>query len=125
MNDDNEFFWLVGLLEGEGCFYTAKVGKYTLPCVTLCMTDEEPVRKASDMLMVSYRKNRPYGRGKKDQYWMRFSGTKAINLMNRLRPHLCPRRQHQIDACIESDKLRPGKCKEEGHSMAKLKRGEV
>ena len=116
----DEFSWFVGLYEGEGCVIAAskpgrkegRENRYWNLCICIKMTDEEPIARAAKLLGVSYKVTKEpsrVGKGHKPIYRVRKSGGlkgELYDLMMRMKPHLCQRRQEQFDAVIE--KVRNG-----------------
>ena len=127
MNENEQFYWLVGLLEGEGSFFVSNSGgvRAPTPKISIQMTDEEPIRHVAEMWGVKYGEYPPYGKNRKGTYSVTLCGSKSIPWMKRLKPYMSLRRQKQIDRCIEAESLRPGKLKGEAHPHSKLKWGEV
>lgn len=102
MTDETNFFWLAGLLEGEGSFLRPSPSRPYEPKVDVEMTDEDVIRRVATLLGVSYRK-RDRGRPKaRMTYHVRVVGGKAVALMWRLKPYLSARRQAQITRAIEA-----------------------
>ena len=114
----DEFSWFVGLYEGEGCFtFNTKPGRkpgrenrYGHLCLQIKMTDEDTIQRAANFLGVKYnvtdrsKENPRY----KTIYRVRKQGGmngELMDLITRMKPHLCKRRQEQIDEAIR-------KCKE-------------
>ena len=105
--EDRDFFWLVGLLEGEGCFAYSGMSS---PLVHLQMTDEDVVRRAALLMeakKVSYRED-PGGKGNKPAWIARIYGDVAINLMQRVLPYMGRRRAEKIKSILAWSEARPG-----------------
>ena len=110
----DDFSWFVGLYEGEGCVQAAskpgrkegKENRYWNLCMVIKMTDEEPIARAAKFLGVKYKIQEEasrVGKGYKPIYRVRKSGGlkgELYDLMMRMKPHLCQRRQEQFDAVI-------------------------
>ena len=107
------FFWLVGLLEGEGTFYTPS--KATLPVVEIEMNDEDVVTRAASLIgsKVTFRdRAMPDVNGKqvvRRTYRTRLRGYRAVWLMHRIKPYMGSRRRLQIQAALRATILRPKK----------------
>lgn len=100
MKDVYNFFWLVGLLEGEGSFLRPSPSKPREPKIDLEMKDRDAVERVAALLGLSYRtriRNKP---NTSPTYHVRLSGRRAVQLMWRIRPYMTARRQDQIDAAI-------------------------
>lgn len=104
----DEFSWFVGLYEGEGCIGSRRCKKryknrtYYSGGVTLTirMTDEDTVARAAKFLGVKYKAVSGNNLSKKQLYQVRVSGGKdgkLMDLMLKMKPHLCKRRQEQFD----------------------------
>lgn len=97
----NEFYWLVGILEGEGCFKVHK--KSNSPQIQIIMTDLDIMERAADIfeanLLGPYKDDRK--ESYRDKYQIQFSGIKAIYWMKLLYFDMGERRQEQIDKCVE------------------------
>jgi len=107
---DFELGWLVGLLEGEGCFgltgYRSGENK-TTPIIQLAMTDLDVVRRAAAILGGGQKEPRvqlaagqmagtdgPIAR--KTVYRWRVAGKRAIEVMRLVLPHMGERRSARI-----------------------------
>lgn len=111
-NDVDWFYWLAGLLEGEGSFMQGTPSKPRVPRIHLKMTDLDIIERAAGILQVKYfgpyqgyRKN-PASTAK-PCYIVWSTGKRAIDVMKQLRPLMGQRRQSQIDAVIGSYAPRP------------------
>lgn len=94
------FSWLVGIIEGEGCF-TTKDSEGT-PAFEVAMTDEDVIQKVAHLCNSNYRSFVPSGVSKNGEpykrvYRVRFQGRKAVALMEHIYPYLSSRRQERID----------------------------
>lgn len=91
---DLDLYWLAGLLEGDGSFRL----KGRDPVITLGMTDEDIVVRATQIMGTNYYRKGPKhgGIGKKPMYRTETSGPRAHALMLRLKPVMGIRRQQQI-----------------------------
>ena len=115
----DEFSWFVGLYEGEGCLIAAskpgrkegRDNRYWNLCMSIKMTDEDTIARAAKFLGVSYKQSKCPSSPEhwKPIYRVRKSGGlkgELYDLMMRMKPHLCQRRQDQFDAAIA--KVRAG-----------------
>lgn len=48
--DQNQFFWLAGLLEGEGCFSVRQDGQRRSPKVLINMTDKDVIERVAALV---------------------------------------------------------------------------
>ena len=111
----DEFSWFVGLYEGEGTITAAskpgrregRENRYWNLCMVVKMTDEDTIQRAARFLNVSYKevkKDKPHC---KRIYRVRKQGGlngELYDLLMRMKPHLCKRRQEQIDSAITTVK---------------------
>lgn len=98
--EEKDFFWLVGLLEGEGCFMRPCPSAPNRPRISLGMTDEDIIKRAASYFGVSYHKRKSKIINHKDSYRFDKSGKPAVDWMKKLRPYMGERRQVQIDRAI-------------------------
>lgn len=98
-----DLYWLAGILEGEGSFMSGPPSSPNNTIISLHMTDEDVVARVAWMFGRTYlkvrRKQKSYH---KDSFATRMSGSKARELMARLRPLMGKRRKSQIDRALES-----------------------
>lgn len=107
--DEQEFHWLVGILEGEGTFGRGTPSSPGLPFVRVSMTDRdvaERVAVAVGRAVVALRKRQPHH---KRPYATVIKGAPAVQLMNAVRPFLGKSRQSEIDRAIASWHGRPAR----------------
>ena len=90
-----DFFWLAGLLEGEGCFSPYR----TTPRITLRITDKDVACRAAKLMDSKVRvdSSNPSTR---DIYEVYIGGIKAAILMAKLLPHMSERRQNRIQPVL-------------------------
>ncbi len=101
----SDFFWLVGLLEGEGSFFVKRVTvvkRKPAIVLTVSMTDQDVMRRAAKLLETSlmgpYARQRDYY---KPLYMAELRNAAAVAWMLKLRPFMGKRRQQQIDLALE------------------------
>ena len=99
-----DFMWLVGILEGEGCFYwDIWTGR---PAIKLHMTDRDVVKRAAvllegDLLGPHQKKERKKDGSLRKLTWgVEFRSNAAAYRMNILLPYMGDRRQGQIMNCL-------------------------
>lgn len=105
--NDSDFYWLCGLLEGEGSFMKGPPSCPQYPVLSVTSTDEDVIQRVSRLLDVSYcavRKRKSHWR---QSYSLRIHGRRAVELMLQMRPHMSQRRQEQIDVAVASYEKRP------------------
>ena len=118
----NWFFWLVGLLEGEGSFQRSVPSKQNQPCIQLHMTDRDVIERAASLMNVkptqAYEQKHVDGDYKAHSYVF-VRGRYAVDLMTELYPYMSIRRQAQIDSVM--DTYQPiGQVRGERHPQSKL-----
>jgi hypothetical protein len=113
---DQDFYWLAGLLEGEGSFSPGPPSAPNSVRITLSMTDRDVVARVAALWSVSYhevREKRSIERGWKPAYHVSLRGKRAVEFMHELLPVMGERRQLQIRRALASynpylgHKLRP------------------
>jgi len=113
-----DFGWLVGIIEGEGCFYCKKskcklkdgVYCYPLSGFTVMSTDHDVMIKVSNLLEL--RLNGPYySEEKRKKVWsIQVTGNIVTVIMKYFYSQLSKRRQKQIDEAIEWQSRKRFKC---------------
>lgn len=101
MTDETNFFWLVGLLEGEGSFLKPSPSKPREPKIDVEMTDEDVIRRLSALFGVGYRRRDRHRANASVTYHIRLAGKGAVRLMWRLKPYMSARRQQQINRAVQ------------------------
>lgn len=103
-----QFGWLIGFIEGEGCFikktWKYKDTTYSTLYFDVTNTDLDSIQRASEYL--NFEVKGPYKRKNKkdfykDAYSIRISGIEAEVLATKLYPYLSKRRQETIDSILE------------------------
>lgn len=91
--------WMVGLLEGEGCFTWSPLrdGKKT-PLVQILMTDRDTIDRYS--VLVGNGVGTKTREGKKDIYRVRTTGQPATQIMIVVQPHMSARRAGRIEEIL-------------------------
>lgn len=88
------FFWFVGLCEGEASFqYNGARGS---PRISISMTDEEPVARVAALFGIAYWHPLKTNVAGKPVYRVELQGKRALQVMLRVKPYLCARRQAAI-----------------------------
>ena len=98
--EDKDFYWLVGILEGEGSFCKPPPSRQGSPYISCNMTDEDTVQRLSKLLGTSYRKVLSKDPKHKDSYLVQVRGYKAKEWMLLLKPHMSDRRKTQIGEAL-------------------------
>lgn len=96
--------WLAGLLEGEGYFGTINsrvAGRvYRYPRVGVTMSDQDVVQRVADLFGTRVTKVKPGPQSNLPTYRFTLVGSRAAEVMGRLRSWLGQRRRRQIDAAL-------------------------
>lgn len=90
--DVNDLFWLIGLLDGDGCF-TLNADK---PQISLEMVDEDIVKRVAGAFGNKYWRIIS-NEGHQDTFKVCLTGKDALTMMNFIKPNLSLRRQDKID----------------------------
>jgi len=108
----SDFYWLVGLLEGEGSFLAPSPSAPNQPRIAIHMTDLDVIERVAALFGISYiaKSNRTKpGKEWKPSFKVILRGRRAADLMQRLRPYLGIRRQQQIDRALANfNPMAPG-----------------
>lgn len=99
-----DLMWLVGILEGEGAFDCHR-GKY--PRIRLGMCDRDVVGRAAT-LMGSRVRLSLHPAPAQASWHTEISGTRAVEIMNALLPHMGSRRSGRIATVLGHAQLRKG-----------------
>lgn len=99
---NNDFHWLVGILEGKGCFYKPLPSSRQRAVITICSTDEDVIKRVSILFGSSYWKQISKNLRHKPKYTTSMSNFRAIKLMTILKPFMSQRRQLKIQEIIDS-----------------------
>jgi hypothetical protein len=106
--DEQEFHWLVGILEGEGTFLRGAPSKPGTPVLRVSMTDRDVVERVATLFgraVVRLRRRKPHH---KLPYATTIKGAPAVQVMSAVRPFLGKTRKLQIDRAISSLQTRKG-----------------
>lgn len=103
--DQQDLYWLAGLLEGEGSFLLGPPCRPDKPSITLSLTDQDIITRAAKLMGVRYVRTRvrpnKLGSGElKPAYVITLYGQRALRLMSCLYPLLSKRRQAQISRVL-------------------------
>lgn len=102
MTHSEDFFWLVGILEGEGSFMRPSPSSSHYPKIDLEMRDEDVIKRVSVLWGISYRKRDRHRLNTSITYHIRLTGSRAVRLMRAVYPYLSSRRKEQVlRACNE------------------------
>jgi hypothetical protein len=99
MDETQRFFWMVGILEGEGTFGHPAPSAPNQPRVAVEMTDEDVIRELSALWGVAIFRKAPRGLHKAS-YRVLLRGRRAAELMRRVLPFMSSRRQARIHAIL-------------------------
>jgi hypothetical protein len=94
------FYWLAGILEGEGTFLSGPPSNPNSPVVRVSMTDRDIVVRAALLLERAVTPERARKVHYKPPYLTQIKGVQAVALMRAMRPVLGPDRRRQIDKVL-------------------------
>ena len=101
MNDDQKFFWLIGILEGEASFIFP--GKTTACRITVQMKDKDIIDRIAEIWGTKVQFCHPptwKAKGWSPGYKISLHGKKALKLMKEIKPYMSERRQERIDVLL-------------------------
>lgn len=101
--------WLAGLLEGEGSFLPGPPSAPNATRIQCSMCDEDIIARVAEYLQATYHEIRKRQPHHKRAWFVTIKGSRARELMVRLRPLMGSRRQGQIDKALASPS--PGRYK--------------
>src|SRR6202012_5290481 len=96
----HDFFWLVGLLEGEGSFMHGPPSTPNQPRLVLHMTDLDIVERAARLMGTRCVPRKHSNPRWKPTFATMLRGRRAARLMQEMYPHLGSRRRAQIDRAL-------------------------
>jgi hypothetical protein len=110
-----ELGWVVGILEGEGCFFITRrtkgsYGPYLYTRVTVCMTDRdvlEQLQRVTGIGKLERIRERKDPKHKPISQWIVCRSQEAIELMVAVYPHMGARRQAKIREVLAQVEKRP------------------
>jgi len=108
---EKNLYWLVGIIEGEGCFMKGAPSSPNMPTIQVSMTDKDVMSKVASILGTSlyeYRRLSDKGREYLPTFTVKVKGAPAVEWMESLRPLMGRRRQEQIDVAMSSYEDRSG-----------------
>jgi hypothetical protein len=96
-----EFYWLIGILEGEGSFMKPAPSLKS-PRVVVTMKDKDVVDRCGKILKLktSIQRMREKNPRHSDVYRVCLGGRRAIALMEAIYPHMSKRRKVQIENAL-------------------------
>ena len=99
-----DFFWFVGLFEGEGCIGVDKADK-NRPSIELAMQDRDVMERVSKLLdhkIVSFIPPGKSVKGKsyKEMHRVRIYGRKAVMIIDAMKPHMSSRRRVRMEEAL-------------------------
>lgn len=98
--DTRQLAWLAGLMEGEGSFSKATPAMPRKPRMSVKMTDRDVVEQVCELWGTCLWTTVPKVERFKTVFSTELVGGSAVAMMALLRPHLCARRQAQIDEAV-------------------------
>lgn len=118
MATSEEIAWAAGIFEGEGTFHPQQKNPTSRALLEMCisMTDLDVLERFSLIAGCGTIKPKKHHNAKphwKPQWIWRCSGSAAVDLAMKFRPHLCSRRKARLDGIlldIEDSQPKPRKC---------------
>jgi hypothetical protein len=101
-SEENDFYWMVGLLEGEGSFMSGPPSAPNNPRISIAMTDQDIIERVVQLCQTTSQTLRSRNEHHKRVYRMLLRGKTAVDLMKRLHPLMGIRRQAQINRVLEN-----------------------
>ena len=99
--------WAAGLFEGEGCITTGGSGKYQCPRLALTMSDEDVVRRFSEVVglpyYIPYKTNAP--NRKPCWTWRTAKRVEVIRILSALLPYFGNRRAYKALTILDQLEL--------------------
>jgi len=89
-----DIYWLAGLLDGEGCFYSNT--PFPTPAISINMTDGDTIEKAYRLMGATETLKTSLTPTGKTKYQFALRNRRAGSWMMMLYPLLCKRRQQRI-----------------------------
>src|SRR5438445_9248149 len=106
---EEDFYWLTGILEGEGTFLAGSPSASGLPVVRVTMTDRDVVDRVGRILRRSVTPLDPRSDRYKMPYCTSVKGAPAVQLMRLVEPLLGPTRWRQIARVLATWRERPAR----------------
>lgn len=108
---EQDKWWLIGWLEGEGSFLCGPPSKPNSPSIVGVSTDEDVIRRVSKLFNVSYYETKRKRKNPKHKKVWRVCKKcyDAVEFMKQIQPYMSQRRKAQIDRVVAS--YRPNKRK--------------
>jgi hypothetical protein len=103
---DSDFFWLVGILEGEAAFIKGPPSRPYCPYVCLQMSDEDVIARVALLWEATYHCQKSKNERHKDLFATRIGNTKAYEFMKLIQPFMGARRQQQIEGALACYQLK-------------------
>ena len=94
------FYWLAGILEGEGTFMSGPPSRPNAPVVRISMTDRDVVERSAALLERAVTPVRARKAHYKPPFITQLRGADAVDLMRAVRPVLGTERTAQIDRVL-------------------------
>jgi hypothetical protein len=116
----DDFFWLIGWLEGEGCFSYSNS-----PLISGTSTDEDTLEKASLLMGANHYTAEPVREHWKPYWRFGVYGDLAIDWMDALLPYMSIRRQQRIRELLLRRSKRAGRAIGSRNPRSKLSEGDI
>jgi hypothetical protein len=100
--EEKDFYWLIGIMEGEGSFMKGSPSSPNRIKMSVQMTDEDVIARIGVLFGRRYITNPARREGHKISYTVCITDSKAYNLMREMYPHMSKRRKGQIKKALDS-----------------------
>jgi len=100
MVEENFWYWLAGLLEGEGSFLAPIPAVPRKPRLSISMSDEDVIARVANAFGLKYFVRKQRQSHHKIMYLSNMQGSTAIKIMRTIQPVMGIRRQQQIENAI-------------------------
>jgi hypothetical protein len=101
MLNEKDKYWLAGLLEGEGSFMPGPPSDPNRPRISVQMTDKDVIEEVAELFDLEYIQESNRGpENWKTSYRVQLRGSKAVKIMDQLKPLMGERRQDQIEEAL-------------------------
>lgn len=105
MLQENQIYWLAGILEGEAYFSIKDI--HSSVGIAVEMTDEDIIKRICIIFGTKYCKPKVRKSTHKQSYKTIVRGAKAVEIMKLIFPIMGDRRKERIKNCIDSYTLKP------------------
>lgn len=105
--DDSEFMWLVGWLEGEGCFHSGRKDGVPRFVIEAASIDLEILERVQELVSAGIIREKKSDTSNRLWTWRVDSRSVAIEVVKTLCPYMHSRRRMAMERMIQLDKAEP------------------